>query len=62
MAGILRVGHFSLIDSLNFIAIIIELLLSCKLFRLPSPDMGSYNNLDKRIGDTLLQWPILREG
>lgn len=62
MAGILRAGHFSLIDSLNFIAIRTELLLSCKLFRLASPDMASYNNPDKRIGDTLLQWPILREG
>lgn len=51
MAGILRVGHFSLTDSLNFIAITTELLLSCKLFRLPSPDMGSHNNLDKRIAD-----------
>lgn len=48
MAGILRAGHFSLIYLLNFIAITIELLLNCKLFRLPSPDMGFYNDLDKR--------------
>ena len=40
---------FCLIYSLNVIAITMELLLNSKLLGLPSPDMGFYSNLDKKI-------------